>query len=191
MLATDINTSRTIVAIFDGFISPFPVAFWHMQLAPDGKIYEITASTVDRMHVIDYPDSAGVACSFRQHTIITPRYNGSSLPNYPHFRTPALPAGACDTAVAIRTIALGEDGIRLWPNPAKSELNIELQDYIAGSIESITLFSINGQKLHSSFVTAQNNIYSLDISHLPNGVYACKVLLDDKRYYHKRFVVLR
>ena len=130
--AIDINASRTIVVIYDGFTSPFATSLWHMQLAPDHKIYGVTGNGTDRMHVIDYPDSVGLACSFRQHAIVTPPYNGITLPNYPHFRTPALPAGACDTVVGIRSSAVGEDGVVVYPNPANAVLNLEW-DYSTSS----------------------------------------------------------
>jgi len=76
--AADINASRITVAICDGFMSPIETAFVSMKLAPNGKIYEVSNGN-DCLHVIENPDSAGLACNFRQHAIITPCYNGLSL----------------------------------------------------------------------------------------------------------------
>ena len=115
--AVDINASRVTVAIYDGFQSPFYTNFFISQLAPNGKIYITSSNSTDRLHVIENPDSAGLACNFRQHAIVTPRYNGFSLPNFPHFRTPALPPGACDTT-GVALLPVLKERMKIYPNPS-------------------------------------------------------------------------
>ncbi|MBL0072858.1 MAG: hypothetical protein IPP34_14065 [Bacteroidetes bacterium] len=61
--ATNIPSSQTTVAVWDGFYSPNPplaTLFNILQLAPDGKIYIGTGNSTLHLHVINQPDSAGI-----------------------------------------------------------------------------------------------------------------------------------
>lgn len=62
------------VAYYDGFISPpnltcCATTFWNMYLAANGKIYITSGSSVQHLHEMNYPDSAGLACDVQQHAI--------------------------------------------------------------------------------------------------------------------------
>lgn len=66
MTATSIVSSQTTVAVYDGYYYPSPAAattFFLAQLAPDNKIYISSANSVLSMHVINDPDSLGLACN--------------------------------------------------------------------------------------------------------------------------------
>ncbi|MCC6578671.1 MAG: hypothetical protein IT228_15125, partial [Flavobacteriales bacterium] len=63
--APDIAASMVHIATWDGFYSPSPpfaTLFDIAQLAPDGKIYIGTGNGTLHLHVINYPDSTGLAC---------------------------------------------------------------------------------------------------------------------------------
>ncbi len=186
--AADINASRVTVAIYDGFSSPLPTAFWQMQLASDGKIYEITASGTDRLHVIENPDSAGLACNFRQHAIITPPYNGTSLPNFPHFRTPALAPGACDTT-GVAVIPVVKERIKISPNPTTNLLNIEGIDEV--TISSIEIFSLAGQKLIQLNNNKERQYTQVEVGHLEAGLYICRVITTNNEIHSFKFSVIK
>lgn len=92
--ASDIPASADTVAIYDGYQSPLSTRFFLGQLAPDGKIYFNSNTTVNTLHVINQPDSLGVACEVIQHGVQLPTLNKFSMPNFPNYRLGAL-NGAC------------------------------------------------------------------------------------------------
>lgn len=104
MNTDDIEASKMVVAIndeftytgFDGSIVSTP--FNKMQLAPNGKIY-ISSNFRDGkyLHVIDQPDSLGLACNVLQHEVALPRYYFKGLPNFPNYRLKSLIGSPCDT----------------------------------------------------------------------------------------------
>ncbi|HRF38555.1 MAG TPA: hypothetical protein PK198_07190, partial [Saprospiraceae bacterium] len=71
--------------------------FYLAQLAPDGKIYINSNNGVRYLHVINQPDSLGLACDVCQHCVELPSINALSLPNFPNYRLHHLEGSPCDT----------------------------------------------------------------------------------------------
>jgi PKD repeat protein len=97
MEATDLAASKKTVAVYDGFFSQlyvFPTLFYQCELAPDGKIYVSCPGGLRAIHVIENPDSLGLACNVVQHKHILewPIFGG--LPHFPNFRLGAT-ADSC------------------------------------------------------------------------------------------------
>ncbi len=105
MEAEDIVASKTIVATYDGHIdssldstSMIATKFNFMQLAPNGKIYMTVPSTRSlHLHVIDQPDSLGVACNVIQRGLELPYYHWYNMPRFPNYRLGPLSGSPCDT----------------------------------------------------------------------------------------------
>ena len=95
--APDVLASKVKIANWDGYQSPFPAAFYLMQLAPDGKIYSATPTGTDVLHVLHQPDEPGVSCQYEQHALHLPTYNALSMPNFPNYRLGPLDGSSCDT----------------------------------------------------------------------------------------------
>jgi hypothetical protein len=99
--ASDIEASRITVAEWDGFHDPLHPAlatrFYLAQLGPDDKIYINTSSGTRYLHVINQPDSLGLACDLCQHCVEMPSINNFSLPNFPNYRLHHLEGSPCDT----------------------------------------------------------------------------------------------
>lgn len=91
----DIWPSQEVLAVYDGFVAPFPVFFYQLRLAPDGKIYGSAPNGTNHLHVIERPDEAD--CGFRQHGLELIKYNSFSVPNFPHYRLGPLDGSTCDT----------------------------------------------------------------------------------------------
>ncbi len=167
--SADINASRVTVVIYDGFQSPFQLAtnFWQMQLAPNGKIYCVASGSTDRLHVIENPDSAGLACNFRQHAITSPFCcNGISLPNFPHFRTPALAPGACDTT-GVAVIPVVKERIKISPNPSHNgSFNIAWQ----GAADRVQAYDMLGRLCYEKVLPEYAQESELD-TFLGKGIY--------------------
>ncbi|MBX2927109.1 MAG: PKD domain-containing protein [Saprospiraceae bacterium] len=99
--AADIEASRITVAEWDGFHDPLHPAlattFYLAQLGPDGKIYINSNTSTRYLHVINHPDSLGLACDVCQHCVELPTFNSFSLPNFPNYRLHHLEGSPCDT----------------------------------------------------------------------------------------------
>ena len=99
--AEDIEASRITVAVWDGYIEPgsniMATTFYLMQLAPDGRIYINSNNSAKHLHVIEHPDSLGLACGLCQHCFELPSVNSFSLPNFPNYRLGPLEGSPCDT----------------------------------------------------------------------------------------------
>ena len=95
--ADDIEASRATVAVYDGYLAPFPTTFFLAQLAPDNKIYISCSNGVNVLHVIHNPDEKGLACNVEQHGVHLPTFNGFSIPNFPNYRLGPLDGSPCAT----------------------------------------------------------------------------------------------
>ncbi len=125
--APDIAASKTLVATYDGFQSQGnSTEFYKSQLAPDGKIYINSFGPVWFIHVIEYPDSLGVACEVKQHTIELPNSHFAAMPNYPNYRLGALQGSPCDTIMVGTLVPSPATApTRLYPNPTSGDIHIE------------------------------------------------------------------
>jgi len=98
ILAADIPASKTTVAVYDGFFYPIiqlSTRFYQCELAPDGKIYVSCPGGKRSFHVIEQPDSAGMACQVTQHKYILHYPIIGGLPHHPNYRLGALPGNVC------------------------------------------------------------------------------------------------
>ena len=95
----DVAASKTLVGEWDGYIweQHFYTTFAIAQLAPDGKIYISTTGSTPFLHVIEYPDRKGVACTINQRAVELPNLNVYSIPNHPNFRLGPIDDSSCDT----------------------------------------------------------------------------------------------
>jgi PKD repeat protein len=96
--AQDINSSKILVATFDGFQSSGnSTDFYKSQLAPDGKIYINSNGPTYFLHVIEHPDSLGLDCQVKQHSIELYNSHFASMPNFPNYRMGAF----SDTCIVV------------------------------------------------------------------------------------------
>jgi len=160
-----------LIDTYNGALKPlFPASFFQMQLAPDGKIYMSSGSTVNVLSVIQDPDKPGKLCDFAQHGVALPRYTGFVLPNFPHFRLLDLPGSPCDS---LGIDAPPKEGpaypaFTLFPNPARNEVHLFIPDCKDARLE---IFNAAGQFLYQSPRLTGEASYDLDITLWPSGVY--------------------
>ncbi len=198
MQAANIAASKVTVLDYDflrdtnrfGFSEQFSQAI----LAPDGKIY-ITANFQSSkfMHYIEFPDSAGVSCHAVQDKFLLERYFFSSVPSFPNFRLGALRGSPCDTIVTTQDLAAAQlYDLRLFPNPARDNLNIDLTmpSYDALSIE-IRIFDIAGKLLYSTLMSPYTSIHNVNISAFANGTYFVQLLVNGQRQVTRKFTIVR
>jgi hypothetical protein len=128
MDAPNIASSQITVATWDGFYSPSPpfaTLFEVMQLAPDGKIYISTGNSTFHMHVMNYPDSAGLACDLIQHNIQFSSFYSNGLPNHPNYFL------GCDTTSSCTCLTTSMDEVSpflkvgAYPNPTYGMVTLQ------------------------------------------------------------------
>ena len=123
----NILASKTLVAQYDGFTNfGTKTDFYYSKLASDGKIYMCTFDPTYYLHVIEHPDSAGLACEVRQHAIELPNRHFAAMPNYPNYRLGALAGSLCDT-ISVNTYEpyFQESQIIVYPNPSSGDITIQ------------------------------------------------------------------
>jgi hypothetical protein len=96
--APDLQASRLLVAEYDGFtFNNIATTFFQGMLCPDNRIYLTATNSTWFLHVIESPDSLGVACAVNQHSFALPTTHSFSIPNFPFYRLYDLPGSICDS----------------------------------------------------------------------------------------------
>jgi hypothetical protein len=188
--ASDIELSKTVVAEWDNFYSPFPPAgttFYLASLAPDNKIYINCGNSTTAIHVINYPDSAGTSCGFCQHCISLPAFNGFTMPNHPNYFLGSEPGSICDTLhIGIDDVTKPIQEFTLFPNPARNVLYITQE--IGNDLNSLIIFNSIGQKQQINYTEIKNGEYvEINVSSLASGVYFVE-LVTERQKVVKRFI---
>lgn len=191
LMASDLAASKITVATWDNYYSPSPPAattFFLAQLAPDNKIYISSTNSVLSMHVIEHPDSLGLACDVCQHCVSLPAYNASTVPNHPNYHLGALGSSICDSLpTGIGDLSGKEDEeFIVFPNPVKDKMYIKNP----GNISSVQVVIYNSLLQEKSFpVTLINNgeYYELNTSQLLSGVYFLEITTEKQKVV-KKFV---
>ncbi|MCF8235523.1 MAG: T9SS type A sorting domain-containing protein [Bacteroidales bacterium] len=95
-----------------------------------------------------------------------------------------LSAEPCDEITEIAYIGSNKETITLYPNPANTEINIEISKAV--SVNKIRLLNNKGQLL--KVVEPKENNTKVDIGDLPEGLYFIRVKYSDFRTETKKFV---
>lgn len=182
--AANIEASKILLGTYDGYASPFASTFYMAQLAPDGKIYYNCTNGENVMHVIDYPDSQGVACSFRQHAIQLLSYNSFTMPHFPNYYLGELVGSGCDT---ITTSSLSpimvEQNVYAYPNPTQDKLYIGM-NHIPQGAELVIINSL-GQEVYRKQVADTTQETEISLSSFPQGVYYLQVRAENAIFTEK------
>lgn len=76
-----------------------------------------------------------------------------------------------------------EEGISVYPNPAKDKVVLSISDFNPSETNSMSLLDAKGNEIIAHSVT-QNNT-EMDISQLKSGIYYFKVVKSEKMLYYK------
>ena len=173
--ATDLQSSLQLIATWDQTYSPgppFATLFGISQLAPDGKIYISTMNSTDKLHVINYPDSLGLACDLVQHGITLPSYWKNSLPNHPNYHLGALDGSVCDSLGLTVVEQKPQLNLSLYPNPSTGNFTLSFAPQpVAGWLE---VHDINGRSVDKEPIAPWSQLKRLHLA-LPAGVYQCRL----------------
>ena len=177
--STNVDSSRILIAVADGFADPLTsniTLFWLMALGPDGKIYMSTASSTPYLHVINSPDSLGLACDFCQHCIALPIVNAFTMPNFPNYLLGAEVGSVCDSLTSsINDLKNLTQDIILFPNPAINLLTVKSS---TTKIESITIYNALSQIVESKIEKQKSDQLQVNIEQLEAGFYYMEVITE-------------
>ncbi|MCX6351583.1 MAG: YCF48-related protein [Bacteroidetes bacterium] len=88
----------------------------------------------------------------------------------------------------IDDLILNKTKIKLYPNPVKDVLNIEIENAVASDKPTtlhITLFNTLGQKVYDSQLSKSSKTFgkltTIDLKNIPAGVYMVQIISGDKR----------
>ena len=185
--APDIFQSRTVIGTDDGIGDPFAANYYLHQLGPDGKIYVTSYDGVYSIHVINEPDSGGLASNFVQRGFEL--VDGSSwwggTPNIPNYSLGPLQGSECDTLTAISNQPQSVLTYGLYPNPCFNSAQLSISG--ATDKAEIFLYNIFGQLLYKITAFPSNNFIhtQLPVRDLVAGIYLVKVSMGEKEIAQK------
>ena len=76
--------------------------------------------------------------------------------------------------------------VKLFPNPASQEINVELASPQTGVLE---ITNLEGRVIHSYPLNGPELNHKIDISFLKSGVYLVGISIQNQAYDVRRFVV--
>lgn len=188
LLSSRINDSVRIVTLTD-YTDTFQMNI--MQLAPNGKIYISTWNGGrDKIHVINQPDSLGLACDFQLYGQPVLTDDPFNLPYFPNYRLGPLVGSGCDTINGVLTPALSEgEGVRVSPDPVVEEYRLRFVDPVdmwAYKDLHFSLYDLTGRLVMDVGITGQETI--LHRGELMDGMYLWHVLAGGKNLYEGKMV---
>jgi hypothetical protein len=174
--SANIAASKIVVAAWDSFYSPnppFSTRFDVMQLAPDGKIYITTGNSTFHIHVINNPDSLGLACDLAQHLIQFQYWYCNGIPNHPNYFLGCDTTGGCFCLVGENEIKNNLISARASPNPNNGIFTLQFNvQKISGELK---VYDVIGKEVLKDYVAPWSQFKRVDISSLPRGIYLCRM----------------
>ena len=186
MEAPIIESSRTVIAQYDGFRNPYGTIFYLSALAPDGRIYISATSSTYNLHVIKKPDCPGKASEIVQHGITLPGFNFSSIPTQPHYGY--LPSTySCDSTLnGINDDLTNKKLYEVFPTIARDHIKIKYNGN--QFLEDRTLHLTNQIGTQYLYKISNQTFNEIDISNLPSGLYFLQIVHKNKVLYQTKLV---
>ena len=176
MMAANIAASRMLVAAWDTFYSPSPpfaTYLYKAQLAPNGKIYLSTGNSTLHLHIIDSPDSLGLACNVIQHGLEVPTYYYNTLPNHPNYFLGAVVGSICDTVFTGLPPPIKNLSLNIYPNPNSGTFQIRYKP--APENLKLQVFNIIGEEVFFKLLPQWSQLQNIVIANISKGIYFVKL----------------
>jgi hypothetical protein len=191
---SNIAASKTIVAVNDGYYSPYPplqTDFWYMYLAANGKIYISPGNGVVDLHYINYPDSAGLACDVHLHDLHLPCYSFRGNVYHPNYYLGCDTTSGCPCLdnTGIAEVSGHNFKFSVSPNPTNGTIKIVylLPQNQKGVFE---VFDVMGKNAFRYVLPPWSTLQNFDLGFLGGGVYNCVITSGGQRV-SKKLVVVR
>jgi hypothetical protein len=186
MQAPDIAASRTTITSITNTASS-----GMLKLGPDGKIYwtwmdqpfpdpdSVYTSYNNNLSVINYPDSAGLACDFQPFS-----YNlgngrcGWTFPNNPYFELGPLAGSPCDTlSIGIPKLE-SKSSVSVFPNPCNNQFIIKSTSPTS-RLSKAELYDNAGRLLLVRNFDGLFNEQTLNVSYFQPGCYLLAIYFNN------------
>ena len=77
------------------------------------------------------------------------------------------------------------EGISVFPNPSTGNFTLEMGNF---SDSEVSVYTINGVRVYNHQTIARHNVVSMDLSHLPKGIYILEVRNQEGSYINKLMI---
>jgi len=145
----------------------------NMYLGPNNKLYIGHWSGIgDGLSVIENPDVKGVGCNFCELCLRFPYFSTTTPPCMPNYDLGAAPVGGTCWPLANSNIAMPLTELIMYPNPASTQLTLELNNSYHNKANYYVYNAIGQFIFDGELKLNQKSI--LDISNLANGIYYIK-----------------
>ena len=162
-----------------------------LQLAPNGKIYiSCWNGGSYAMHVINQPDSLGLACDFQLFGQPTSTQSPVSLPYFPSYLLGPLVGSGCDTITGIADIGASQKvGAIIEPNPASSSYTIVISsnDVIEYKNLHFILYDLTGRIVQDQEIKEKESLIHRTVQN--DGIYLWQITDGNKNLYNGKLVL--
>jgi hypothetical protein len=179
MSGANVLASQMIIAVYDGFSSPYPpfsTTFYLSQLAPDGKIYINCGNSTLDIHVINSPDSVGLSCNVCQHCIHLPAINHFTIANHPNYFLGAESGSICDSLMGVQSFSVQSSKLNIFPNPVSSNQEITFTYPSTGEHSFISIINLEGKEVVRYQLPQWSSVQHLKLPKLSGGLYLARLV---------------
>jgi hypothetical protein len=149
----------------------------------NNKIYISTQTFTKYLHIIENPDSLGMACNVNQNGFTANVVCRVTTPNHYNYFLGPIDGTLCDslgitvglnteTGQASAPLSFEEkQGVRLIPNPSNGSFVIRSSK----AYNNVIIYSIDGKEVYNNKLVFTKGNANFDLD-LPNGVYHVKLI---------------
>ena len=180
--APDLAGSQTVVAVWDSTYDTYSyltTLFINLALAPDGKIYVSTGNTTHFMHIIDQPDSLGLACNVIQHGHNRQTFTDNSIPYRPNYYLGQLPGSVCDTLGLGVTEHSPPLSIAAYPNPSNGAFTLSYP--AQSSVGTLEVRDLSGRIVLHERIPQWSTVHKVPLMNAAAGLYQCVIRWPDAK----------
>ena len=98
--------------------------------------------------------------------------------------------GVGDACEEVATLELGFTDIMIYPNPVNESFYIKLENPIQQKIR-IDIYNYIGQKIETTFQITVPGIYKVLLKNNEQGIYYINIVIDNKRHYSEKILIVR
>ncbi|MBL7830083.1 MAG: T9SS type A sorting domain-containing protein [Saprospiraceae bacterium] len=145
----------------------------NMQLAPDGNIYFSQFQPHKCIFRIANSDKKYPDNDVKVEQVSTPFLQAVGMPFYINYRLGALAGSPCDTLTSTSNQSDKGYGLKLYPNPAKGDISIDitLPRYNLQHSATLMIFDLLGREVYSHEFSQYSYMHTIASGSLVPGLY--------------------